>query len=120
VALDAGQVIALPVGRLRELVAGDPALGDLVLRAYLLRRSILIGLGAGLRIIGSRYSPDARRVTGAEIRELHGDQGRPRPPRQGGIAMFGEPRPVRAMSVRRHHHTGTPGGARDVRRPPCR
>src|SRR6202050_5741304 len=62
VALDAGQVIAVPVDRLRELVAGDPALGDLVLRAYLLRRSILIGLGAGLRIIGSRYSPDARQV----------------------------------------------------------
>jgi thioredoxin reductase (NADPH) len=62
VALDAGQVIAVPVDRLRELVVGDPALGDLVLRAYLLRRSILIGLGAGLRIIGSRYSPDARQV----------------------------------------------------------
>ena len=42
--------------------ARDPALGDLILRAYLLRRSILIGLGAGLRIVGSRYSPDTRRV----------------------------------------------------------
>jgi thioredoxin reductase (NADPH) len=62
VALDAGEVIAVPVDRLRELVAGDPAFGDLVLRAYLLRRSILIGLGSGLRIIGSRYSADARRV----------------------------------------------------------
>ena len=39
-----------------------PAFGDLVLRAFLLRRSILIGLGAGLRIVGSRYSPDARRL----------------------------------------------------------
>ena len=28
----------------------------------LIRRSILIGLGAGLRIIGSRYSPDTRRL----------------------------------------------------------
>ena len=33
-------------------MARDPAIGDLILRAYLLRRSILIGLGAGLRIIG--------------------------------------------------------------------
>ena len=62
VALDAGEVLAVPVGRLRELVARDPVLGDLVLRAYLLRRSILIGLGAGLRIVGSKYSPDTRRV----------------------------------------------------------
>ena len=62
VALGAGEVLAVPVARLRELVARDPAFGDLVLRAYLLRRSILIGLGAGLRIVGSKYSPDTRRV----------------------------------------------------------
>ena len=62
VALDAGEVLAVPVARLRELVARDPAFGDLVLRACLLRRSILIGLGAGLRIVGSKYSPDTRRV----------------------------------------------------------
>jgi thioredoxin reductase (NADPH) len=62
VALDAGQVLAVPVGQLRDLVARDPAFGDLILRAYLLRRSILIGLGTGLRIVGSKYSPDTRRV----------------------------------------------------------
>ena len=45
VALDAGEVLAVPAGRVRELVARDPAFGDLILRAYLLRRSILIGLG---------------------------------------------------------------------------
>ncbi len=45
-----------------ELVARDPGLGDLILRAYLIRRSVLVGLGVGLRIIGSRYSPDARRL----------------------------------------------------------
>jgi thioredoxin reductase (NADPH) len=62
VALDPGAVLAVPVGRLRDLVAQNPAFGDLVLRAYLLRRSILIGLGAGLRIVGSKYSPDTRRI----------------------------------------------------------
>jgi thioredoxin reductase (NADPH) len=62
VAVAAGEVLAVPVGRLRELLARDPALGDLILRAFLVRRSILIGLGVGLRIIGSRYSPDTRRV----------------------------------------------------------
>jgi thioredoxin reductase (NADPH) len=61
-ALDAGEVLAVSAARLRELIARDPAFGDLVLRAYLLRRSILIGLGVGLRVVGSRYSPDTRRV----------------------------------------------------------
>jgi thioredoxin reductase (NADPH) len=61
-ALDAGEVLAVSIARLRELIARDPAFGDLVLRAYLLRRSILIGLGVGLRVVGSRYSPDTRRV----------------------------------------------------------
>jgi thioredoxin reductase (NADPH) len=61
-ALDSGEVLTVSVARLRELIARDPAFGDLILRAYLLRRSILIGLGVGLRVIGSRYSPDTRRV----------------------------------------------------------
>jgi thioredoxin reductase (NADPH) len=62
VTLGAGEVLAVPVDRLRELVARDSTIGDLILRVYLLRRSILIGLGAGMRIIGSRYSPDTRRI----------------------------------------------------------
>jgi thioredoxin reductase (NADPH) len=61
-ALDAGEVLAVPVARLGELIGRDAAFGDLILRAYLLRRSILIGLGAGLRVVGSKYSPDTRRV----------------------------------------------------------
>lgn len=59
---EAGEVLGVPVDRLRELVTEDPALGDLILRAYLLRREMLIGLGAGFRIVGSRYSPDTRRL----------------------------------------------------------
>src|SRR5258708_27696227 len=62
VATAASEVLAVPVDRLRDLVARAPALGDLILRAYLIRRTILIGLGVGLRIVGSRYSPDARRL----------------------------------------------------------
>ena len=61
-ALDIGEVLAVPAARLRELIAREPAFGDLILRAYLLRRAILIGLGIGLRVVGSRYSPDTRRV----------------------------------------------------------
>src|SRR5207244_3536150 len=48
--------VTSPPGRPRFCARGpDP-------RAYLLRRSMLIGLGAGLRIVGSRYSPDFRRL----------------------------------------------------------
>jgi thioredoxin reductase/CRP-like cAMP-binding protein len=62
VAVEPGEVLAVPVDRLRKLVCQDVTLGDLVLRAYLIRRSMLIELGAGFRIVGSRYSPDTRRL----------------------------------------------------------
>jgi thioredoxin reductase (NADPH) len=57
-----GEVLVVPADDLRELVTEDAALGDLILRAMLIRRSIHIGLGAGFRIIGSRFSPDTRRL----------------------------------------------------------
>jgi thioredoxin reductase (NADPH) len=64
----AGEVLAVPVVRLRQLVAQDTALGDLILRAYLIRRSVLIGLGTGFKIVGSRYSPDTRRLREFAVR----------------------------------------------------
>ncbi|HEY4097888.1 MAG TPA: FAD-dependent oxidoreductase [Baekduia sp.] len=57
-----GEVLQVPVEQLRAVVVGDPAIGDLILRAYLMRREILIGLGAGVKIVGSRYSPQTRRL----------------------------------------------------------
>ncbi|WP_062349364.1 FAD-dependent oxidoreductase [Herbidospora yilanensis] len=57
-----GEVLAVPADALRRLVAGNPELGDLILRAYLIRRTMLIGLGAGFRIIGSCFSADSRRL----------------------------------------------------------
>ena len=62
VAVDAGSVLVVPVDRLRDLAGRDPAIGELVLQAFLIRRSILIGLGIGMRVVGSRYSPDTRRL----------------------------------------------------------
>ncbi|TMK64585.1 MAG: cyclic nucleotide-binding domain-containing protein [Actinobacteria bacterium] len=59
---DAGEVIQMPVTRLRELVSEDEDLSNLILRAYLSRRSILIDLGAGVKLVGSRYSQDTRRL----------------------------------------------------------
>jgi thioredoxin reductase (NADPH) len=57
-----GEVLVVPVDRLRALALEDPALGDVILRAYFLRRSILIEAGVGFRILGSCYSPDTRRL----------------------------------------------------------
>jgi thioredoxin reductase (NADPH) len=57
-----GEVLAVPQDRLRQIVTGDQVLGDLILRAMILRRTILIGLGLGFRIVGSHHSPDTRRL----------------------------------------------------------
>ncbi|MGH3629565.1 MAG: FAD-dependent oxidoreductase [Sciscionella sp.] len=62
VIIQEGWVLAVPVAKLRELVLQDPLLGDEILRACLIRRSLTLGLGAGFRIIGSRYSQDTRRL----------------------------------------------------------
>jgi thioredoxin reductase (NADPH) len=62
VVVEPGAVLAIPVSSLRELITSDPVLGDLILRAYLIRRSMLIGLGSGFRIVGSCYSLDTKRL----------------------------------------------------------
>jgi thioredoxin reductase (NADPH) len=60
--VEPGEVLVVPAERLRALVAQDPVLSDLILRAYLWRRSLLIQEGSGFRIIGSCYSPDTARL----------------------------------------------------------
>ncbi|WP_290055599.1 FAD-dependent oxidoreductase [Amycolatopsis solani] len=62
VAAEPGEVLVIPVDALKWLVFGDPGLGDLILHAYFVRRALIIGSGDGLRIIGSCYSPDTRRL----------------------------------------------------------
>jgi thioredoxin reductase (NADPH) len=57
-----GAVLEVPVDRLREIVADDAVLGDVILRAFVRRRTFHIRAGAGFRIIGSRFSPDTRRL----------------------------------------------------------
>jgi thioredoxin reductase (NADPH) len=59
---DAGEVIQVPIDNLRRLVADDEELSNLILRAFMARRSILIEVGGGVRVIGSRYSLAARRL----------------------------------------------------------
>ena len=66
--LDDGEVLAVPTGLVCSLVAHDQLLSDLILRAYLMRRFLLIGEGAGFRIIGSCYSPDIARLREFAVR----------------------------------------------------
>ncbi len=59
---DAGEVVQIPAGRLREVVADDEDLSNVILRAFMSRRTILIDLEAGVQVVGSRYSQDTRRL----------------------------------------------------------
>lgn len=58
----AGEVLVVPAPRLREIVAHDQELSDTILRAFVLRRSILVGLGAGIKLVGSRFGRESRRL----------------------------------------------------------
>jgi thioredoxin reductase (NADPH) len=59
---EGGEVIQVPAQRMRELLAQDEELSNVVLPAYLARRARLIDIGAGVHLIGSRFSPDSRRI----------------------------------------------------------
>jgi NhaA family Na+:H+ antiporter len=58
----AGEVVGVPDDRMRELLHADAELKELVLRAFLLRRSMLLELAADLRIVGRADSLDSRRL----------------------------------------------------------
>src|SRR5215217_1211687 len=60
--IEAGEVLQIPRKRLRDFIDREAGVAELILRAYLARRAVLIGLGAGPRLIGSRYSQDTRRL----------------------------------------------------------
>jgi thioredoxin reductase (NADPH) len=59
---DEGEVIQVPLEKLRELVAEDKTLSDLILGSFMARRAILIEAETGIKLIGSRFSPDSRRL----------------------------------------------------------
>jgi thioredoxin reductase (NADPH) len=59
---DPGEVIEVRPARLREILGEDEELSNVILRAFMARRTILIGIGAGVRLVGSRYSTDTRRL----------------------------------------------------------
>ena len=58
----AGEVVGVSDDRMREVFHGDAQFKELVLRAFLLRRSMLLELAADLRIVGRADSLDSRRL----------------------------------------------------------
>ena len=57
-----GRALTVPLHDLRALIASQSTLSNVVLGALLGRRALLISEQVGARIIGSRYSPDTRRL----------------------------------------------------------
>ena len=57
-----GEVLAIPRERLKEVVTEEVDLSNVLIDTFLARRSFLMRIGVGLRIIGSRHSEDATRL----------------------------------------------------------
>jgi len=58
-----GEVLELTAAELRQAVDALPETAEIVLKAFLTRRTLLLSDGfEGIKIIGSRFSPDAHRL----------------------------------------------------------
>jgi thioredoxin reductase (NADPH) len=62
VASKPGRILRVAPAQLRTVMAQELDLSELILRAFLLRHSILTQIGSGLTLIGSRFHPDTRRL----------------------------------------------------------
>ncbi len=69
--IEDGEVIQASTDGLRDVLDANPVLAETMLRAFLARRARLIGIGAGPRVVGSRYSPDTRRLRVFMARNRH-------------------------------------------------
>ena len=60
---EGGEVLAIPPERLKEVVTEESNLSDIILKAFLARRSWeMRNGGTGLRLVGSRHSMDTARL----------------------------------------------------------
>jgi thioredoxin reductase (NADPH) len=61
--IEPGEVIVVPAAELRRVLATRPGLGDTILAAFIARRAALrSGASAAIRVVGSRFSPEAQRI----------------------------------------------------------
>src|SRR4029078_9703771 len=62
-AIARGEVLEWTAAALRQAVDALPEIGEIVLKAFLTRRTLLLSEGfEGIKIVGSRFSPDAHRL----------------------------------------------------------
>jgi thioredoxin reductase (NADPH) len=59
---EGGKVLVISREQLKEIVTEEPNLSDIILKAFIARRSWGMKAGFGLRIVGSRHSSDAKRL----------------------------------------------------------
>ena len=62
VASAAGRILRIPAAQVRVIMAEEPDLSELILRAFLVRHARLTHRGVGLTLVGSRFDPDTRRL----------------------------------------------------------
>jgi thioredoxin reductase (NADPH) len=61
--VEPGEVTIVSRESLRDLLATQPSLSDTVLKALMARRTLLLtGAAESLRLVGSRFSPETRRI----------------------------------------------------------
>jgi thioredoxin reductase (NADPH) len=61
--IEAGEVLELQPEQIRRAIGEMPEISEILLRAFLMRRTLLLGQGyQGIRIIGSRFSPEAHHL----------------------------------------------------------
>ena len=61
--VESGEVLVVPAASLRHVIAVQPALSDMILAAFIARRSLLLSnAGSSIRVIGSRFSPESGSV----------------------------------------------------------
>jgi len=61
-ATEASRVLKVPLAQLRAVIGEDVALSEIVVRAFLLRHSLLLRLGTGPKLIGSRFNDATREI----------------------------------------------------------
>ena len=62
VVTEPGTVLAVPAARLQTVIGRDQGLGQWIIRTMFARRQWLAKMQTGLRIVGSRSSPQTRRL----------------------------------------------------------
>jgi thioredoxin reductase (NADPH) len=62
VARSKGRILRIPTEQLKIIMCEEPDLSELILRAFLLRRTRLTNLGGGPVLVGSRFDPETRRL----------------------------------------------------------